>query len=56
MTTEQLARRVQKDYYYDYDYYDSKEARDNAIKADLREQISVAMPMNTTTFTPALIT
>lgn len=40
LTTEQLARRVQKDYYYNYDYYDSKEARDNAIKADLREQIS----------------
>lgn len=40
LTTEQLARRVQKDYYYDYDCYDSKEARDNAIKADLREQIS----------------
>ena len=40
LTTEQLARRVQKGYYYDYDYYDSKEARDNAIKADLREQIS----------------
>lgn len=40
LTTEQLARRVQKGYYYDYDCYDSKEARDNAIKADLREQIS----------------
>ena len=40
LTTEQLARRVQRDYYYDYDCYDSKEARDNAIKADLREQIS----------------
>ena len=40
LTTEQLAKRVQKSYYYDYDYYDSKEARDNAIKADLREQIS----------------
>ena len=40
LTTEQLAQRVQKDYYYNYDYYDSKEARDNAIKADLREQIN----------------
>ena len=40
LTTEQLARRVQRGYYYDYDCYDSKEARDNAIKADLREQIS----------------
>ena len=40
LTTEQLAKRVQNGYYYDYDYYDSKEARDNAIKADLREQIS----------------
>lgn len=40
LTTEQLAKRVQKGYYYDYDCYDSKEARDNAIKADLREQIS----------------
>ena len=40
LTTEQLAKRVQNGYYYDYDCYDSKEARDNAIKADLREQIS----------------
>ena len=40
LTTEQLAKRVQNGYYYDYDYYDSKEARDNAIKADLREQIN----------------
>ena len=40
LTTEQLAKRVQKSYYYDYACYDSKEARDNAIKADLREQIS----------------
>ena len=40
LTTEQLARRVQKGYYYNYDCYDSKEARDNAIKADLRKQIS----------------
>lgn len=40
LTTEQLAKRVQNGYYYDYYDYDSKEARDNAIKADLREQIS----------------
>ena len=40
LTTEQLAKRVQNGYYYDYVCYDSKEARDNAIKADLREQIS----------------
>ena len=40
LTIEQLAKRVQKGYYYDYDSYDSKEARDNAVKADLREQIS----------------
>lgn len=39
LTVEQLASRVQKGYYYNYDSYDSKEARDNAIKADLREQI-----------------
>jgi hypothetical protein len=40
LTIEQLAKRVQKGYYYDYDCYDSEEARDNAIKADLRDQIS----------------
>ena len=40
LTTEQLAQRVQKDYYYNYDCYDIKADRDNAIKADLREQIS----------------
>lgn len=40
LTIEQLAKRVQKGYYYDYDAYDSKEARDNAIKTDLRDQIS----------------
>ena len=40
LTTEQLAKRVQNGYYYDYYDYDSKEARDNAIKADLREQIN----------------
>lgn len=40
LTTEQLAKRVQNGYYYDYYDYDSKEARDNAIRADLREQIS----------------
>ncbi len=40
LTIEQLAKRVQKGYYYDYDAYDSKEARDNAIKADLRDKIS----------------
>ena len=40
LTTEQLAQRVQKDYYYNYDCYDIKADRDNAIKADLREQIN----------------
>ena len=40
LTTEQLAKRVQKGYYYNYDCYDIKADRDNAIKADLREQIS----------------
>ena len=40
LTTEQLAQRVQKGYYYNYDCYDIKADRDNAIKADLREQIS----------------
>ena len=40
LTTEQLAQRVQKGYYYNYDYYDIKADRDNAIKADLREQIN----------------
>ncbi len=40
LTIEQLAKRVQKGYYYDYDCYDSKEVRDNAIKADLRGQIA----------------
>lgn len=40
LTTEQLAKRVQKGYYYNYDCYDIKADRDNAIKADLREQIN----------------
>ena len=40
LTIEQLAKRVQKGYYYDYDSYDSQEARDNAVKADLRDQIN----------------
>ena len=40
LTTEQLAKRVQKGYYYNYDCYDIKADRDNAIRADLREQIS----------------
>lgn len=40
LTTEQLAQKVQKGYYYDYDRYDSRADRDNAIKADLREQIA----------------
>ena len=40
LTIEQLAKRVQKGYYYDYDSYSSKEDRDNAIKADLRGQIA----------------
>lgn len=40
LTTEQLAQRVQKGYYYNYDCYDIKADRDNAIKADLREQIA----------------
>ena len=31
---------MQKDYYYNYDCYDIKADRDNANKADLREQIS----------------
>ncbi len=40
LTIEQLAKRVQKGYYYDYDCYDNKADRDNAVKADLREQIA----------------
>ena len=40
LTIEQLAKRVQKGYYYDYDCYDNKADRDNAIKADLRGQIA----------------
>ena len=40
LTIEQLAKRVQKGYYYDYDCYGSKEDRDNAVKADLRGQIA----------------
>ena len=40
LSTEQLAQQVQKGYYYNYDCYDIKADRDNAIKADLREQIA----------------
>ena len=40
LSTEQLAQQVQKGYYYDYDCYGSKADRDNAAKADLREQIA----------------
>lgn len=39
LTIEQLAKRVQTAYYYDYDSYDSKADRDNAVKADLRGRI-----------------
>ena len=39
LTNEQLAQRVQTAYYYDYDSYDSKADRDNAVKADLRGRI-----------------
>lgn len=40
LTTEQLAKRVQKGYYYDYSQYDTKADRDNAIKYDLRDKIA----------------
>lgn len=40
LTAEQLAQRVEKVYYYDFSVYDSKADRDNAVKADLREQIA----------------
>ena len=40
LTTEQLAKRVQKGYYYNYSQYDTKADRDNAIKYDLRDKIA----------------
>ena len=39
LTDEQLAQRVYAYYYYDGAHYDSEADRDNAAKADLREQI-----------------
>lgn len=39
LTDEQLAQRVYAYYYYDGQPYDSEAERDNAVKADLREQL-----------------
>lgn len=39
LTTEQLANRVMTSYYFDYDCYDSKADRDNAVKVELRDKI-----------------